>query len=181
MKISLPLKEEDIKKLKVGDKVELYGTMYTARDVAHSRIVDLINNKKDLPFKLDGQIIFYVGPAPAKPGNVIGSAGPTTSYRMDGFAPVLLDNGLKGMIGKGPRSNEVKEAIKRNKAIYFLAVGGVGALIATTIKQSNVIAYADLGTEAIRKIEVEGFPAIVANDIYGNDLYETGRKEYERI
>lgn len=146
MKISLPLKEEDIKKLKVGDKVELYGTMYTARDVAHSCIVDLINNKKDLPFKLDGQIIFYVGPAPAKPGNVIGSAGPTTSYRMDGFAPVLLDNGLKGMIGKGPRSNEVKEAIKRNKAIYFLAVGGVGALIATTIKQSNVIAYTDLGT-----------------------------------
>ncbi len=154
MKINLPLDNEIIKKLRVGDKVQLYGTIYTARDVAHSRIVDLINNKKELPFKLDGQVIFYVGPAPAKPGDVIGSAGPTTSYRMDSFAPSLLDNGLKGMIGKGPRNNEVKEAIKRNKAIYFLAVGGVGALIASTIKKSNIIAYSDLDTEAIRKLQV---------------------------
>lgn len=120
-----------------------------------------------------------IGPAPAKPGDVIGSAGPTTSYRMDSFAHSLLDNGLKGMIGKGPRNNEVKEAIKRNKAIYFLAVGGVWALIATNIKKSNIIAYSNLDTEAIRKLQVEGFPAIVANDIYGNDLYKIGRSKYK--
>ncbi|KGM94243.1 fumarate hydratase [Clostridium novyi A str. 4552] len=179
MKINLPLNNEVVKKLRVGDKVQLYGTIYTARDVAHSRIVDLIKNKKELPFKLDGQVIFYVGPAPAKPGDGIGSAGPTTSYRMDSFAPILLDNGLKGMIGKGPRNNEVKEAIKRNKAIYFLAVGGGGALIASTIKKSNIIAYSDLGTEAIRKLQVEGLPVIVANDIYGNDIYKIGRSKYK--
>ncbi|AEB75310.1 Fe-S-containing hydro-lyase [Clostridium botulinum] len=179
MRVDLPLTEKNIKKLKIGDKVELYGVIYTARDVAHSRLVKLIEKDENLPMELEGQVIFYVGPAPAKPGKVIGSAGPTTSYRMDGFAPILLDNGLKGMIGKGPRSKEVKESIVKNKAIYFSAVGGAGALIAKSIKKSTLIAYPDLGPEAIRRLEVEGFPAIVVNDMYGNDLYEEGRKKYE--
>ncbi|KGM97608.1 Fe-S-containing hydro-lyase [Clostridium botulinum] len=179
MRVDLPLTEENIKKLKIGDKVELYGVIYTARDVAHSRLVELIKKHENLPIELKGQVIFYVGPAPAKPGKVIGSAGPTTSYRMDGFTPILLDNGLKGMIGKGPRSKEVKKSIVKNKAIYFSAVGGAGALIAKSIKKSTLIAYPDLGPEAIRRLEVEGFPAIVVNDMYGNDLYEEGRKKYE--
>lgn len=179
MRVDLPLTEEVVKNLKVGDKVEFCGIMYTARDVAHSRLVQLIEKGEKLPMELEGQVIFYVGPAPAKPGEPIGSAGPTTSYRMDGFAPTLLDNGLKGMIGKGPRSKEVKDSIVKNKAIYCSAVGGAGALIATSIKSAEVIAYPDLGTEAIRKLEVEGFPAIVVNDIYGDDLYEEGRKKYE--
>ncbi|KEI07496.1 Fe-S-containing hydro-lyase [Clostridium botulinum] len=179
MRVDLPLTEENIKKLKIGDKVELYGVIYTARDVAHSRLVELIKKDENLPIELEGQVIFYVGPSPAKPGKVIGSAGPTTSYRMDGFTPILLDNGLKGMIGKGPRSKEVKKSIIKNKAIYFSAVGGAGALIAKSIKKSTLIAYPDLGPEAIRRLEVEGFPAIVVNDMYGNDLYEEGRKKYE--
>lgn len=179
MRVDLPLEEETIRKLKVGDNVEFYGTIYTARDVAHSRLVDLIEKGEKLPMELQGQVIFYVGPAPAKPGEPIGSAGPTTSYRMDGFAPILLGNGLKGMIGKGPRSKDVKDSIVKNKAVYCSAVGGAGALIASSIKSAEVIAYPDLGTEAVRKLKVEGLPAIVVNDMYGNDLYEQGRKEYE--
>ncbi len=179
MRVDLPLKDEIIKELKVGQKVELYGTIYTARDVAHSRLVELIKKGENLPMNIKNEVIFYVGPAPAKPGQAIGSAGPTTSYRMDNFAPVLLDNGLKGMIGKGPRSKEVKDSIVKNKAIYFSAVGGAGALIAKSIKKATLIAYEDLGPEAIRKLEVEGFPAIVVNDIYGNDLYEQGRSKYQ--
>ncbi|CAG7840564.1 MULTISPECIES: Fe-S-containing hydro-lyase [Clostridium] len=179
MKVELPLTEETIKNLSIGDKVELYGIIYTARDVAHSRLVELIKKDEKLPIELKGQVIFYVGPSPAKPGEAIGSAGPTTSYRMDGFTPILLNNGLKGMIGKGPRSKEVKESIIKNKAIYFSAVGGAGALISKSIKKSTLIAYPDLGPEAIRRLEVEGFPAIVVNDMYGNDLYEEGRKKYE--
>lgn len=179
MKLTTPLKDEDLLKLKAGDSVLLSGTIYTARDSAHGRLVDLIKSDKELPLKLKGQVIYYVGPSPAKPGNVIGSAGPTTSYRMDPYAPALLDLGLKAMIGKGPRSIEVVESIKKNKAIYFLAVGGAAALIAKTIKSAKVIAYDDLGAEAIRELVVEDFPVTVINDCYGNDLYKLGKEKYQ--
>ena len=179
MRIDLPLNDQVIRSLKAGDKVELYGTIYTARDIAHSRLVDLVKKDMELSIDIKGSVIFYVGPTPAKPGHVIGSAGPTTSYRMDSFTPILLEKGLRGMIGKGPRSKEVKNSIVKNKAIYFAAVGGAGALIAKSIKKSTLIAYEDLGPEAIRKLEVEGFPAIVVNDIYKNDLYQQGRLRYQ--
>ena len=178
MKLTTPLKDTDIEQLKAGDTVKISGTIYTARDAAHARLVKLLEEGKELPFDPKGQIIYYVGPTPAKPGNAIGSAGPTTSYRMDSFAPKLIEVGLKGMIGKGARSEEVKESIKKHKAIYFAAVGGAAALIAKSITKAEVIAYDDLGSEAIRKMEVVDFPAIVINDIYGNDLYEMGQKEY---
>ncbi|MCS5421799.1 MULTISPECIES: Fe-S-containing hydro-lyase [Psychrilyobacter] len=178
MKLTTPLKDSDIEKLKAGDTVKISGTIYTARDAAHARLVKLLEEGKELPFDPKGQIIYYVGPTPAKPGKAIGSAGPTTSYRMDPYAPKLIEVGLKGMIGKGARSDEVKEYIKKHKAVYFAAVGGAAALIAQSIKKAEVIAYDDLGAEAIRKMEVEDFPAIVINDIYGNDLYEMGQKEY---
>jgi len=178
MKLTTPLKDSDVEKLKAGDTVLISGTIYTARDAAHARLVKLLEEGKELPFDPKGQIMYYVGPTPAKPGNAIGSAGPTTSYRMDPYAPKLIEVGLKGMIGKGARSEEVKEYIKKHKAVYFAAVGGAAALIAKSIKKAKVIAYDDLGAEAIRKMEVEDFPAIVINDIYGNDLYEMGQKEY---
>lgn len=177
-KIQSPLQEESIEKLRIGDVVKISGTIYTARDAAHARLVKLIEEGKELPFDLQGQVIYYVGPSPAKPGQVIGSAGPTTSYRMDPYAPSLMRHGLKGMIGKGARSAEVKEAMQREKAVYFAAVGGAAALIAKSIKKVELIAYEDLGAEAIRKLEVEDFPAVVVNDIYGGDLYEEGRKQY---
>ncbi len=180
MKLTTPLKDSDVEKLKTGDTVLISGTIYTARDAAHARLVKLLEEGKELPFDPKGQIIYYVGPTPAKPGNAIGSAGPTTSYRMDPYAPKLIEVGLKGMIGKGARSEEVKEYIKEHKAVYFAAVGGAAALIAQSIKKAEVIAYDDLGAEAIRKMEVVDFPAIVINDIYGNDLYEMGQKEYNR-
>jgi len=180
MKLTTPLKIEDIEKLKSGDRVYITGTIYTARDAAHGRLVKLIEDGKELPFDLDGQIIYYVGPTPAKPGKAIGSAGPTTSYRMDPYAPILISKGLKGMIGKGGRSEEVKEAIKEHKAIYFGAVGGAAALIAESIKSSEIIAYEDLGAEAIRKLEVEDFPVLVVNDIHGNDLYIEGQEKYRK-
>lgn len=179
--INTPLKPEDISKLKIGDMVKLSGIIYTARDAVHKKLVELIENGKNLPFELEGAVIYYVGPAPEKPDQIIGSAGPTTSGRMDSYAPLLMDNGLRGMIGKGSRNNEVKESIKRNKAVYFAAVGGAAALIAKSIKSSKVIAYEELGTEAVRKLEVVDFPVIVINDIYGNDLYEEGQKEYRRL
>ena len=178
MKLTTPLKDSVIEKLKAGDTVKISGTIYTARDAAHERLVKLLEEGKELPFDPKGQIMYYVGPTPAKPGNAIGSAGPTTSYRMDPYAPKLIEVGLKGMIGKGARSEEVKEYIKKYKAIYFAAVGGAAALIAKSIVKAEVIAYDDLGAEAIRKMEVVDFPAIVINDIYGNDLYEMGQKEY---
>ncbi len=178
IKITSPLTDETISKLKTGDSVLITGTIYTARDAAHARLVKLIEKGEKLPFDLEGQIIYYVGPTPEKPGQIIGSAGPTTSYRMDSYAPTLLDNGLKGMIGKGKRDLGVKESIIKNKAIYFAAIGGTAALIAKTIKSSEIIAYEDLGAEAIRKLHVEDFPAIVINDIYGNDLYIEGQKEW---
>ncbi|HOA40255.1 MAG TPA: Fe-S-containing hydro-lyase [Halanaerobiales bacterium] len=181
MNIRLPLQEEDIKKLKAGDMITLSGILYTARDQAHARLVQLIEEGRDLPIPLQDQVIYYTGPTPARPGAVIGSAGPTTSYRMDTYTPLLLKYGLKGMIGKGGRSREVREAIKEYKAVYFAVVGGAAALIARSIKKAELVAYPELGPEAIRRLEVENFPVIVINDIYGNDLYEEGQKEYRKI
>ena len=161
--------------------VKLSGIIYTARDAAHKKIVELIENGENLPFELTGAVIYYVGPTPEKPDQIIGSAGPTTSGRMDSYSSLLMDNGLRGMIGKGARNNEVKESIKKNKAVYFAAVGGAAALIAKSIKSSEIVAYEELGTEAVRKLEVVDFPVIVINDIYGNDLYEEGQKEYRSL
>jgi fumarate hydratase subunit beta len=177
-KIKLPLTEEVIKDLYSGDNVMLSGVIYVARDAAHKRLVETMDKGQPLPFDLKGQTIYYMGPSPAKPGQVIGAAGPTTSGRMDSFSPRLMEAGLKGMIGKGNRSQPVKDAIKRYKAVYFAAIGGAGALIARGIKKSEVVAYEELGAEAIRRLEVEDFPVTVINDIYGNDLYEEGKAKY---
>ncbi len=178
-KITTPLTEEVLKDLKAGDNVLISGIIYTGRDAAHKRLVDLVEKGEELPFDINGQIIYYVGPTPPKPGQVIGSAGPTTSYRMDKYAPILIEKGLKGMIGKGTRGQEVIDAMVKYHAVYFAAIGGAGALIAKCIKEAEVIAYEDLGPEAIRKLVVENFPVVVVNDIYGNDLYKLGRKKFE--
>ena len=177
--IKSPLDEETIKKLKAGDQVFISGVIYTARDAAHKRLVEALGKGEKLPFDLTNQTVYYMGPSPAKPGQVIGSAGPTTSGRMDSYAPRLMTAGLKGMIGKGNRSPAVKDAIKKYKAVYFAAIGGAGALISRSIKQAEVIAYEDLGAEAIRRLEVENFPVTVINDIYGSDLYELGKAKYQ--
>ena len=181
VKLTTPLTDEDVSKLEIGDTVLLSGSLYTARDAAHKRLVDLIEQNEKLPIKLKGQAIYFVGPSPAPPGKPIGSAGPTTSYRMDSFTPQLLEKGLKATIGKGPRSKEVVASMIKNKAVYLAAVGGAAALIAKSIKKAEIIAYEDLGAEAIRKIEVEDFPCIVANDVYGNDLFEQGISKYKEI
>ena len=180
IRIKTPLSDEDVERLKMRDRVLISGVIYTGRDAAHKRLGDLIDGGEDLPFDIRGQIIYYVGPTPARPGKPIGSAGPTSSYRMDPYSPKLMEKGLKGMIGKGMRSQEVIDAMRRFKAVYMAAVGGAAALIARRIKKSEIIAYEDLGTEAIRRLEVEDFPAIVVNDIRGNDLYVEGVKRYER-
>lgn len=180
IKLTTPLSESDVGKLKIGDNVLLDGIIYTARDTAHKRLVELLKAGKELPFDPRGQVIYYVGPAPARPGKVIGPAGPTTSYRMDPYTPILLEHGLKGMIGKGNRGEEVIEAMKKYKAVYFAAVGGAAALIARSIKKAEVVAYEDLGAEAILRLEVQDFPVIVVNDIYGNDLYEEGKRIYSK-
>lgn len=177
-KITTPITDDVILSLKTGDEVLISGVIYTARDQAHFRLVKLIEENKPLPFDIKGQVIYYVGPTPEKPGEVIGSAGPTTSYRMDKYAPTLIRLGLKGMIGKGKRSDEVKESIQKYKAVYFGAIGGAGALISKTIKSSKIIAYEDLLSEAVRELTVEDFPTIVVNDVYGGDLYEEGRRKY---
>ena len=177
-KINTPLKEEVTTTLKAGDSVLLSGIIYTARDAAHGRLIKLLDEGKELPLNIKDEVIYYVGPTPAKPGQVIGSAGPTTSYRMDSYAPRLLDLGQKGMIGKGARSEEVVEAIKRNKGIYFGAIGGAGALISKCIVSSEVIAYDDLGAEAIRKLEVKDMPLVVIIDSEGNNLYKIGQEQY---
>ncbi len=169
--ITTPLTDDVIKSLHAGDHVLITGTIYTARDAAHKRLVEAIEAGDPLPLPLEGQIIYYVGPTPAKPGEVIGSAGPTTSYRMDAYAPKLLELNLKGMIGKGARSQEVKDSIQKHNAIYFGAVGGAAALISRSITAAEVIAYDDLGSEAIRKLEVKDFPVIVINDCHGEDQY----------
>ena len=172
-KITAPLNEEIVRELKAGDYVYITGTIYTARDAAHKRMDDALNNGEKLPINIEDNIIYYMGPSPAREGRVIGSAGPTTSTRMDKYTPRLLDMGLKGMIGKGKRQQQVLDSIIRNKAVYFAAVGGAGALLSKCIVESKVIAYDDLGTEAIRELKVKDFPAIVVVDSYGNNLYES--------
>ena len=179
--IRAPFKEDEIKTLRAGDYVYITGTIYSARDAAHLRMYEAMQKGEKVPMPLENQVIYYMGPSPAREGRPIGSAGPTTSSRMDKYAPLLLDNGLKGMIGKGKRSDAVKEAIVRNSCVYFAAVGGAGALLSKAIKSSEVIAYDDLGTEAIRKMKVENFPAIVVIDKDGNSLYEEVVKTYRHI
>ena len=176
--LQAPISKEELKTLKSGDYVYITGTIYTARDAAHKRMYETIGEHKELPIKMQDTVIYYMGPSPARQGRPIGSAGPTTASRMDKYAPTLLDLGLKGMIGKGRRSQAVKDAIVRNKAVYFAAIGGAGALLSQRIKSSEVIAYDDLGTEAIRRLEVEDFPVIVVIDSEGTDLYEQAAKKY---
>ena len=178
MNIETPLKKEDIEKLKAGDIVKISGIIYTARDAAHKKMCELLEKKQELPFDPEGAVIYYVGPSPEKPGQVIGSAGPTTSGRMDAYTPLLLSAGIKGMIGKGIRSDKVRESIVKNKAVYFSATGGAAALISRTVISSRVVAYEELGTEAVRELTVKDLPVIVINDIYGNDLYTEGQKKY---
>lgn len=178
-KIMLPLTDETLQDLRTGDELLLTGVMYVGRDAAHKRLVEALDEGKALPVDLRGQTIYFMGPSPARPGRPIGAAGPTTSYRVDSYSPRLIAAGLKGMIGKGARSQAVKDAIKKYKAVYLGAIGGAGALISTSIKKAEVIAYEDLGAEALRRLEVEDFPATVINDIYGNDLYEEGKAKYQ--
>jgi len=173
-----PLSDADVESLKIGDRILITGAFYTGRDAAHKRLIDLIQAGKPLPIDIQGQVIYYVGPSPAKPGRPVGAAGPTTSYRMDAYAPELIRLGLKGMVGKGARNQNVKDAMIKHKAVYFAAIGGAGALMAQAIKRAEIVAYEDLGPEAIRRLEVEEFPVIVVNDVEGNDLYEEGVKKY---
>lgn len=179
-RISAPLTDELVENLKIGDSVLISGVLYTGRDSAHKRLIEALERGDDLPVDFKGQIIYYAGPAPAKPGKPIGSVGPTTSYRMDPFAPKLIAIGLKGMIGKGNRSQEVIEAIKKYKAVYFGAIGGAAALMAKAVKKAEIVAYEDLGPEAIRRLEVEDFPAVVVNDCQGGDLYKEGMERYRK-
>jgi fumarate hydratase subunit beta len=178
IRLTPPLTDADVERLLIGDRVLISGAIYTGRDAAHKRLTDLIQAGESLPFDIKGQIIYYVGPSPAKPGRPVGAAGPTTSYRMDAYAPELIRLGLKGMIGKGARNQQVKDAMAEFKAAYFAAIGGAGALMAQAIKKAEIVAYEDLGPEAIRRLEVEEFPVIVVNDVRGNDLYEEGVKQY---
>ncbi|QCX33052.1 Fe-S-containing hydro-lyase [Caloramator sp. E03] len=177
-RITTPLTDDAVKELKAGDSVLLTGYIYTARDAAHKRFIELLNDGKDLPFDIKGQVIYYVGPTPAREGMPIGSAGPTTSYRMDPYAPKLLEIGLKGMIGKGSRNDEVINAIKKYNGVYFAAIGGAAALTAKCVKSSELIAYEDLGAEAVRRLYVEDLPLIVVIDSEGNNYYEIGQREY---
>ena len=179
--ITAPIDRETLKSLHAGDYVYISGTIYTARDAAHKRMIETLDEGRELPLDLKDNVIYYMGPSPAREGRPIGSAGPTTSSRMDKYAPLLMDQGLKGMIGKGKRSAEVREAIVRNGAVYFAAVGGAGALLSKAVKKAEVIAYDDLGTEAIRKLEVENLPAIVVIDSEGSYLYEDAAKKYRKI
>jgi fumarate hydratase subunit beta len=180
VRLTAPLTDQDVLQLNIGDTVLVSGVIYTARDAAHKRLVDLLAKGEPLPMDLKGQIMFYVGPSPAPPGRVIGAAGPTTSYRMDSYAPTLIKLGLKAMIGKGKRGIEVIEAMKTHKAVYLGATGGAGALISQRIKTAEVIAFPELGPEAVHRLEVEDFPTMVINDCQGHDLYEHGVREYRR-
>ncbi len=177
-KLTTPLTDEDIIKLKAGDKVYLSGVVYTARDAAHMRMVKALDEGKELPFDIKGQVIYYVGPSPARPGKPIGSAGPTTSYRMNPFAPRLISLGQKGMIGKGKMSDEVKQACIQYKACYFVSIGGAAAVVGSSVKEAEIIAYPELGPEAVRKLVVEDMPLFVCYDAHGNDLYEMAKKEW---
>ena len=181
MNLNTPLAKGDIISLKSGDFVTITGTIYTARDAAHKRMCEALDRGDKLPFDVEGQIIYYVGPCPARPGEIIGSCGPTTSYRMDAYAPTLISLGLSGMIGKGMRSDEVKKACVENGCVYFGAIGGAGALLASHVKKSEIIAYDDLGAEAVRKLTVENFPVTVIIDAKGNDLYETGKNTFREL
>lgn len=178
-RIKTPLNSEIINKLEIGDKVLISGIIYTARDLAHKRLIDLLEKGKQLPIELEGNIIYYVGPSPAPPGYQIGSAGPTTSYRMDPYTPQLLERGLKGTIGKGLRSQEVKESITKNKAVYFVAIGGAAVIMAQAVKKAKIIEWEDLGTEALRELEVVDLPCFVAIDSKGNDLFTTEKMKYK--
>ena len=179
-KVTLPLTEKTLKDLRAGDDVLLTGIIYVGRDAAHKRMIEALDRGEQPPFDIKGQTIYFMGPTPARPGKPIGAAGPTTSGRMDSYSPRLIAEGLKGMIGKGMRSAEVKEAMKKYKAAYFGAIGGAAALASKRIKKSEVIAYEKLGAEAIRRLEVEDFPVTVVNDIYGGDLYQEGKAKYRR-
>ena len=179
--ITVPMKKENVATLKAGDYVYLTGTVYTARDAAHKRMYEILQEGGELPIDIQGQVIYYMGPSPAREGRPIGSAGPTTATRMDKYAPTLLDLGEKAMIGKGKRSKEVIDAIIRNKAVYFAAIGGAGALLSKCITKSEIVCYEDLGAEAIRKLEVKDFPVIVVIDRDGNNLYETAIEKYKKI
>ena len=178
VRITTPLTREAVRELKAGDSCLISGVIYTARDAAHKRLCELVEAGKELPMDVHDSIIYFVGPTPAKPGQAIGSAGPTTSYRMDAYSPTMIQQGLTGMIGKGKRGPEVISAMREHGAVYFGAIGGCGALLSKCIKKAEVIAYEDLGAEAIRRLEVEDFPAIVIIDSEGNNLYETGRAAY---
>lgn len=180
-KVNTPLTDEVINDLKAGDRVLLSGIIYTGRDAAHKRLAELISKGEELPMDIKNQTIYYVGPCPAKPGQVIGSAGPTTSGRMDAYAPLLMDEGLKGMIGKGLRNQQVVDSIIKNNAVYFAAIGGAGALLAEAIKEAEVIAFPELGAEAIYKLKVEDFPVTVIIDNQGNDLYKIGKEKYKIV
>ena len=179
--INTPLTKEIVDTLTVGDRVLLSGVIYTGRDAAHKRLIEMIEKGEDLPVDLKDQTIYYVGPCPAKPGQAIGSAGPTTSGRMDAYSPVLLDKGLRGMIGKGSRSQTVIASMIKNNCVYFAAIGGAGALLAETVKKAEVVAFPDLGTEAIHKLTVEKFPVTVVIDNKGNDLYKIGKEKYKKV
>jgi len=179
-KITSPLTDEKIRNLKAGDNILISGEIYTARDAAHKKLIELSEKGRPWPVNLRGQIIYYVGPTPAKPGQVIGSSGPTTSGRMDPYTPTMLKSGVKAVIGKGSRNQETRKAFQDYKGVYLAATGGAGALLAKTIKEAEVVAYPELGPEAVRRLVVEDFPATVINDIYGNDLYEEGRCRYAR-
>ena len=178
LNITLPLTDDTVEKLHAGDDVHITGVIYTARDAAHRRMIEALEKGQPLPFDVRGQVIYYVGPTPPKPGQVIGSAGPTTAMRLDRYTPALLAAGLKGIIGKGGRGPAVREALQEHKAVYFIAVGGAGALLSRHIKKADVVAYEDLGTEAIRRLEVEDFPVSVCNDVYGADLLEQGKAQW---
>jgi fumarate hydratase subunit beta len=178
--VTTPLSDADVESLKAGDRVRISGVIYTARDAAHGRLFPLIEKGETLPIDVKGAIIYYTGPSPARPGDVVGSIGPTTASRMDKFTPALLELGLKGTIGKGYRGQPVKDALKQYKAVYFGSIGGAGAVLSQFVKKLDVVAYEDLGTEAIRRLEVEGFPAIVLNDAHGGDLYQDGQKQFAR-
>ena len=181
IKITTPLTDDVIMKLRSGDRVLITGVIYTGRDMAHKYMVEGLQKGEQPPFDLRGQILYYTGPTPAPPGRPIGSAGPTTSYRMDKYTPALLELGLKGMIGKGPRGQAVKDSIKKYRALYFAAIGGAGALISKSIRKADVIAYPELGTEAVMRLEVEDFPSVVVNDVQGGDLYQMGVEKYREL
>ena len=178
--VTTPLSDADVEQLKAGDRVRITGVIYTARDAAHARLFPLIEKGEKLPIDIKGAIIYYTGPSPSRPGDVVGSIGPTTASRMDKFTPSLLQHGLKGTIGKGYRGQPVKDALRQHKGVYFGGIGGAGAVLSAYVKKLDIVAYEDLGTEAIRRLEVEGFPVIVLNDCHGGDLYADGQKQYAR-